>query len=54
MCADSVIWFGDFNYRIGLDRPTTLNYIQRGDLATLYDNDQVSTSSQKAGNLREK
>ncbi|PKS06412.1 hypothetical protein jhhlp_007160 [Lomentospora prolificans] len=39
---DTVIWFGDFNYRIGLDRETTIGYIQRGDLATLYDNDQLN------------
>ncbi|SPN96917.1 related to phosphatidylinositol phosphate phosphatase [Cephalotrichum gorgonifer] len=39
---DTIIWLGDFNYRIGLDRETTISLVQRGDIATLYDNDQLN------------
>jgi endonuclease/exonuclease/phosphatase family metal-dependent hydrolase len=38
---DSVIWFGDFNYRIGLSNEKVRAYIDRGDLDTLFDNDQL-------------
>ena len=38
---DSVIWLGDFNYRIGLSDDKVRKLIQVGDLETLYDNDQV-------------
>ncbi|QDS67482.1 hypothetical protein FKW77_001067 [Venturia effusa] len=38
---DSVIWFGDFNYRIGLGNEKVRAYIDRGDLDTLFDNDQL-------------
>ncbi|ELR01774.1 hypothetical protein GMDG_00874 [Pseudogymnoascus destructans 20631-21] len=39
---DTVIWLGDFNYRIGMshDRVTTL--IKSQDLSSLYDNDQLN------------
>ncbi|PHH51964.1 Inositol-1,4,5-trisphosphate 5-phosphatase 1 [Ceratocystis fimbriata CBS 114723] len=39
---DTVIWLGDFNYRIGLDLQNTKELIRRGDLPTLYDNDQLN------------
>lgn len=39
---DTVIWLGDFNYRIELDRETTIAAVQRGDLPMLYESDQVS------------
>ena len=38
---DSVIWLGDFNYRIGLSDDVVRKCIKVGDLATLYKNDQV-------------
>lgn len=38
---DSVIWLGDFNYRIGLPDDQVRKLIEFGDLQTLYDNDQV-------------
>ncbi len=39
---DTVIWLGDFNYRIGLSDERVRKLIQVGDLETLYENDQVS------------
>lgn len=41
---DSVIWLGDFNYRIGLENEKVRKLIEMGDLQTLYDNDQVRAS----------
>lgn len=38
---DGVIWLGDFNYRIGLPDEHVRRLIDRGDLQSLYDNDQV-------------
>lgn len=38
---DSVIWLGDFNYRIGLSNEKVRRYLDAGDLETLYANDQV-------------
>ena len=38
---DSVIWLGDFNYRVGLENERVRKLIEMGDLQTLYDNDQV-------------
>lgn len=39
---DTIIWFGDFNYRIGLSDDKARRLIQANDLATLYRNDQAS------------
>ena len=39
--TDTVIWLGDFNYRIGLGSEKVKKYIQMGDLDALYENDQV-------------
>ena len=39
---DTVIWLGDFNYRIGLSRERTIELIRKGDLETLYENDQLN------------
>jgi hypothetical protein len=39
--SDSVIWMGDFNYRIGLGSEKVRQLIKVGDLETLYENDQV-------------
>lgn len=41
---DVVIWFGDFNYRIGLTNESAKKLIDAGDLDTLYSNDQVTLS----------
>ena len=38
---DAIIWLGDFNYRIGLSNERVRKLIEEGDLATLYQNDQV-------------
>lgn len=39
---DSVIWLGDFNYRIGLSNDKVQRLCHVGDLETLYDNDQLN------------
>ncbi|KAL8984520.1 MAG: hypothetical protein Q9205_001543 [Flavoplaca limonia] len=39
---DTVIWLGDFNYRIGLSDDKVRRLIQAGDLGTLYQNDQLN------------
>ena len=38
---DTIIWLGDFNYRIGLSDDKVRRLIQAHDLGTLYQNDQV-------------
>lgn len=38
---DTIIWLGDFNYRIGLSDDRVRRLINMGDLDTLYQNDQV-------------
>ncbi|OAA67286.1 phosphoinositide phosphatase [Niveomyces insectorum RCEF 264] len=39
---DAVIWFGDFNYRIGLSRERAMELVKAGDLESLYENDQLN------------
>ncbi|KAG0650827.1 hypothetical protein D0Z07_2841 [Hyphodiscus hymeniophilus] len=39
---DSVIWMGDFNYRIGLGSEKVKQLIKVGNLETLYENDQLN------------
>jgi endonuclease/exonuclease/phosphatase family metal-dependent hydrolase len=39
---DTVIWMGDFNYRIGLGADKVKHLIKMGDLETLYENDQLN------------
>ena len=39
---DSIIWFGDFNYRIGLGHEKARQLVAAGDLETLYANDQLN------------
>jgi endonuclease/exonuclease/phosphatase family metal-dependent hydrolase len=39
---DNVIWFGDFNYRIGLSNDRVRPLILAGELDTLYHNDQLN------------
>lgn len=41
---DTVIWLGDFNYRIGMANERVRQLIKDQDLVTLYQNDQVSLS----------
>ncbi|KAF2720653.1 hypothetical protein K431DRAFT_285567 [Polychaeton citri CBS 116435] len=38
----TVIWFGDFNYRIGISNERARGLIDKGDLSTLYENDQLN------------
>lgn len=38
---DSIIWLGDFNYRIGLSDVSVRNHIKEGNFETLYEHDQV-------------
>ncbi|TVY35511.1 Inositol-1,4,5-trisphosphate 5-phosphatase [Lachnellula occidentalis] len=39
---DTVIFMGDFNYRIGLGSERVRQMIKNGDFATLYENDQLN------------
>ncbi|CAK7566179.1 MAG: Inositol-1,4,5-trisphosphate 5-phosphatase 1 [Sporothrix epigloea] len=39
---DAVMWFGDFNYRIGLGRDRTLDLVRARSLEVLYENDQLN------------
>ncbi|KAM5451280.1 Inositol-1,4,5-trisphosphate 5-phosphatase 1 [Microsporum audouinii] len=39
---DATIWFGDFNYRIGLSNERVRPLIEKGDIETLYQNDQLN------------
>jgi endonuclease/exonuclease/phosphatase family metal-dependent hydrolase len=39
---DTVLWMGDFNYRIGLGADKVKHLIKMGDLETLYENDQLN------------
>lgn len=39
---DTVIWLGDFNYRIGKNNEIVRDLISKGDLETLYENDQLN------------
>ncbi|KAI5866615.1 SacI homology domain-containing protein [Durotheca rogersii] len=39
---DTVVWLGDFNYRIGLSRERVMDLIQKQDLDKLYENDQLN------------
>jgi endonuclease/exonuclease/phosphatase family metal-dependent hydrolase len=38
----TVIWFGDFNYRIGMGNERARQLIDKRDLGTLYENDQLN------------
>eukprot|EP00027_Filamoeba_sp_ATCC50430_P011623 CAMPEP_0168544018 /NCGR_PEP_ID=MMETSP0413-20121227/2200_1 /TAXON_ID=136452 /ORGANISM="Filamoeba nolandi, Strain NC-AS-23-1" /LENGTH=589 /DNA_ID=CAMNT_0008574019 /DNA_START=61 /DNA_END=1828 /DNA_ORIENTATION=+ len=44
-----LFWSGDLNYRIDINRQRTLDYIAKGDLKTLLDQDQL-LNQQKLGN----
>jgi len=39
---DTVIWLGDFNYRIGLARERAVKLAKAGDFETLYEHDQLN------------
>lgn len=39
---DTIIWLGDFNYRIGMNNERTRALVKAGDLETLYANDQLN------------
>ncbi|KAI9814751.1 MAG: inositol polyphosphate 5-phosphatase [Pycnora praestabilis] len=39
---DTIIWLGDFNYRIGLSDEKVRKLMNIGDLETLYENDQLN------------
>ncbi|KAF2474766.1 uncharacterized protein BDR25DRAFT_280286 [Lindgomyces ingoldianus] len=39
---DTVVWLGDFNYRIGLSNEKVQRLCHVGDLETLYENDQLN------------
>ena len=39
---DTIIWLGDFNYRIGMSNERTRALVKTGDLDTLYANDQLN------------
>lgn len=39
---ETVIWLGDFNYRIGMGAEKVRGFIHRQDLETLYENDQLN------------
>lgn len=38
----TIIWFGDFNYRIGIDNDRARQLIKKRDLGQLYENDQLN------------
>lgn len=38
---DTIVWLGDFNYRIGLANQLVRESAIQGDYQKLYDNDQV-------------
>lgn len=38
----TVIWFGDFNYRIGMNNERARGLVESNDLGTLYENDQLN------------
>ena len=38
----TIIWFGDFNYRIGISNERARQLIAKRDLGTLYQNDQLN------------
>ncbi|KAG6215030.1 hypothetical protein E4U50_008012 [Claviceps purpurea] len=39
---DAILWMGDFNYRIGLGLETAKALVNKRDLASLYENDQLN------------
>lgn len=39
---DSIVWLGDFNYRVGLSDDRARHLVKENDLDTLYENDQLN------------
>lgn len=39
---DTIIWFGDFNYRIGISNERARSLIDQNNLSMLYENDQLN------------
>ncbi|KAI0600222.1 SacI homology domain-containing protein [Biscogniauxia sp. FL1348] len=39
---DTVIWLGDFNYRIGLTHERAMDLVAKQDIEKLYENDQLN------------
>ena len=39
---DTIVWMGDFNYRIGLSHEKATDMVKSGDIARLYQNDQLN------------
>ncbi|KAK8049479.1 Inositol-1 4 5-trisphosphate 5-phosphatase 1 [Apiospora phragmitis] len=39
---DTVVWLGDFNYRIGLSHERAMELVKHQDLERLYENDQLN------------
>ncbi|KAI1082757.1 SacI homology domain-containing protein [Whalleya microplaca] len=39
---DTVIWLGDFNYRIGLTHERAMDLVKKQDFEKLYENDQLN------------
>ena len=39
---DSVIWFGDFNYRVGLGLEAAKHAVKKRNLERLFENDQLN------------
>jgi hypothetical protein len=39
---DSVIWLGDFNYRVNLPNDYVRTLLERGDIRTIFENDQLN------------
>lgn len=42
LSTDTVIWLGDFNYRIGLGWEKAMDLVKKRDLESLYANDQLN------------
>lgn len=42
--TDTVIWLGDFNYRVGLSYERAMDLVRRRDIEKLYENDQVGSA----------
>ena len=47
---DTIIWLGDFNYRIGLSDDKVRRLVKAGEIDTLYQNDQLNLQM-VAGNV---
>ncbi|KAJ1331578.1 synaptojanin [Microdochium nivale] len=39
---DTIVWLGDFNYRVGLTYERAMELVQKRDIEKLYENDQLN------------